>query len=234
MKIIPAIDIMEGEVVRLYRGDPARKTVYDGDPVATARRWAAQGAHMLHVVDLDATLSRGENRRIIREMASAVGIPVQAAGGFRSTEAVSEMLEDAERVVIGTLALNAEALEDLAGRFGQRLVVAVDHRDGSVVTHGWQQASGLGLEDAVRSFMMCGATQFLVTNVSRDGTLEGPDLDGLERICRIRGADTIASGGISGLGDVRAVSRLNPYGVILGKAMYEGLISIGEALRHAD
>lgn len=234
MKIIPAIDIMEGDVVRLYRGDPARKTTYDSDPVATARRWAAQGAHMLHVVDLDAALSRGENRRMMREMADAVSIPVQAAGGFRSAGAVSEMLEDAERVVIGTLALNTEALEDLAGRFGRRLVVAVDHRDGRVVTHGWQQASGLGLEDAVRNFMACGATQFLVTDVSRDGTLQGPDLEGLERVCRIRGADIIASGGISGSDDVRAVSHLTPYGVILGKAMYEGLISIGEALQHAD
>lgn len=234
MKIIPAIDIMEGEVVRLYRGDPARKTAYDSDPVATARRWAAQGAHMLHVVDLDAALSRGENRRIMREMAAAVSIPVQAAGGFRSVEAVAAMLEYAERVVIGTLALNAEALKDLAGRFGRRLVVAVDHRDGRVVTHGWQQASGLGLEGAVRGFMACGATQFLVTDVSRDGTLQGPDLEGLGKICRIRGADTIASGGVSGLDDVRAISSLNPYGVILGKAMYEGLLSIGEALRHVD
>jgi phosphoribosylformimino-5-aminoimidazole carboxamide ribotide isomerase len=231
MKIIPAIDIMDGQVVRLYRGDPSKKTVYGSDPVDMARRWEAQGAHMLHVVDLDATLSRGENRRTIRDIAGAVSIPVQAAGGFRSVQAAGDILDSVERVVIGTLALDTSALGSLAGKFGRRLVVAVDHRNGRVVTHGWQRESQLGLERAVLSFMESGATQFLVTDVSRDGTLEGPDMEGLGRMCRIRGADTIASGGVSGVSDVRVISSLDPYGVILGKALYENMITIPEALQ---
>ena len=222
MKIIPAIDIMEGQVVRLYRGDPSKKTVYGNDPAGMARRWEEQGAHMLHVVDLDATLSRGENRRTIREIAGAVSIPVQAA---------RDILDVADRAVIGTLALDADSLECLAGEFGRRLVVAVDHRNGRVLTHGWQRESRLGLERAVLSFMESGATQFLVTDVSRDGTLEGPDMEGLGTVCRIRGADTIASGGVSGVSDVRAISSLDPYGVILGKALYENMITIPEALQ---
>ena len=231
MKIIPAIDIMEGQVVRLYRGDPSRKTVYGSDPAGVARRWEEEGAHMLHVVDLDATLSLGENRSTIREIAGAVSIPVQAAGGFRSVQAARDILDIVDRAVIGTLALDAESLERLAGEFGRRLVVAVDHRNGRVVTHGWQKESRLGLERAVLSFMESGATQFLVTDVSRDGTLEGPDMEGLGTVCRIRGADTIASGGVSGVSDVRAISSLNPYGVILGKALYESMITIPEALQ---
>ena len=234
MIAVPAVDLSGGRCVQWVGGLPETEQVSLPDPAAVAARWWREGFSTLHVVDLDAALSRGENRRIMRDIAGAVSIPVQAAGGFRSAESVSYMLEHTERVVIGTLALNAQTLEELAGRFGRRLVVAVDHRDGSVVTHGWQQASGLGLEDAVRGFMACGATQFLVTDVSRDGTLQGPDLEGLGSVCRMRGADIIASGGVSGLDDIRAVSGLNPYGVILGKAMYEGLISIGEALRHAD
>lgn len=231
MKIIPAIDIMAGQVVRLYRGDPSQKTIYGDDPVHMAKRWEEQGAHMIHVVDLDAALSLGENRRIIREIAGAVSIPVQAAGGFRDSGAVGKILESVERVVIGTLALDTTKLEGLASEFGRQLVVAVDHRDGHVLTHGWQQESHLKLKDAVLSFMESGATQFLVTNVSRDGTLEGPDLEGLGVVCRIKGADTIASGGVSDLADVRLVSALNPYGIILGKALYENMITIREALQ---
>lgn len=230
MKIIPAIDIMDGEVVRLLRGDPARKTIYGKDPVETAREWERQGAHMLHVVDLDATLSLGYNTGIIREIAGSVRIPVQAAGGLRSASAVAEMMGHAARAVVGTLALDGEILRDLAGRYGDRLVVSVDHDNGRVLTHGWRQDSGMELVPAINQFMEAGVTEFLVTNVSRDGTLAGPDLEGLALACGIDGSHVIASGGISGVSDVREVSRYGPYGVILGKALYEGRITIGEAL----
>ena len=231
MRIIPAIDIMDGEVVRLLRGDPARKTVYGKDPVETAREWERQGAHMLHVVDLDATLSLGHNTEMIQDVAGSVRIPVQAAGGLRSGPAVAGMLEHAARAVIGTLALDGEVLRELSGGYGDRLVVSVDHDNGRVVTHGWQQDSGMELVPAIRLFMEAGVTEFLVTNVSRDGTLAGPDLEGLALACGIEGSNVIASGGISGISDVREVSRYGPYGVILGKALYEGRITIGEALR---
>ena len=231
MRIIPAIDIMDGEVVRLLRGDPTQKTIYGKDPVETAREWESQGAHMLHVVDLDATLSLGCNTEIIQEVARSVHIPVQAAGGLRSETAVAGMLEHAARAVIGTLALEGEVLRDLSRRYGDRLVVSVDHDNGRVVTHGWRQDSGMELVPAVRLFMAAGVTEFLVTNVSRDGTLAGPDLEGLALACGIEGSNVIASGGISGASDVRDVSKYGPYGVILGKALYEGRITIREALR---
>ena len=229
MRIIPAIDIMGGQVVRLYRGDPSKKTIYGNDPVETASRWEAQGADMIHVVDLDATLSRGGNSDIILKMAHAVSVPIQAAGGLRSEDAVAHMLQHVERIVIGTLALNRDILLRLLERFRDRVVVSVDHKNGRVATHGWMRDSGLPVYDAVEAFASSGVTQFLMTDVSRDGTLKGPDLQGLERVCHM--GDVIASGGISGISDVKAVSRLNPYGVILGKALYEGKITIREALQ---
>lgn len=228
MRIIPAIDIMGGRVVRLLRGDPSKMTTYHDDPVAVAARWEKEGAHMLHVVDLDATLSLGSNAAAIRRIAGSVSVPVQAAGGLRTESMVDSMMRHADRVVVGTLALDRAALKRMAERYGERLVVSVDHDDGRVVSHGWQQDAGLRLVPAMESFVEAGASQFLVTNVSRDGTLEGPDLANLSRVCRI--SNVIASGGISGLDDVRAVARLEPYGVILGKALYEGLITIRGAL----
>ncbi len=229
VKIIPAIDIMQGQVVRLYRGDPSKKTVYGDDPVATAKQWESQGAHMLHVVDLDATLSMGSNSHIIHEIARAVSIPVQVAGGLRDEGAVSDMLAHANRVVIGTLALDTVALQILLDRYGKRMVVSVDHNNGNMVTHGWRRDSGLDMISAMARFVSAGVTQFLVTDVSRDGTLSGPDMKGLSRACAI--GDVIASGGISGPADVWAVSHLNPYGVILGKALYEKRLTIPEVLQ---
>ena len=177
---------------------------------------------------MDATLSLGSNAATIRRIAGSVSVPVQAAGGLRTESMVDSMMRHADRVVVGTLALDRAALKRMAERYGERLVVSVDHDDGRVVSHGWQQDAGLRLVPAMESFVEAGASQFLVTNVSRDGTLEGPDLANLSRVCHI--SDVIASGGISGLDDVRAVARLEPYGVILGKALYEGLITIRGAL----
>lgn len=230
MRIIPAIDIMDGKVVRLYRGDPLKKTTYGDDPVATAMRWERQGAHMIHVVDLDAALSRGNNADIIRDVAGAVSIPVQAAGGLRSQGMVADTLEYASRAVVGTLALDGDTLGVLVRRYGERLVVAVDYVDGRVATHGWRQDSGLDVYAALERFMGYGATQFLLTDISRDGTMSGPDLETLSRACRIRGADVMASGGISSLDDIRAVCRHDPYGIILGRAIYLGTITIPEAV----
>lgn len=228
LKIIPAIDVMDGEVVRLLRGDPKDKTVYYNDPISVAMQWENQGAHMLHVVDLDATLSLGDNTDIIQNMASSVSIPIQVAGGRRSEDLVRDTLEYADRVVIGTLALDTPILHKLAHRYGNRLVVSLDHSNGRIASHGWQRITNNMIIPTMKSFVKLGVTQFLVTNVERDGTLSGPDLETLSKVCRI--SNVIASGGISGVQDVQDVLEISPYGVILGKALYEGLITITEAL----
>jgi phosphoribosylformimino-5-aminoimidazole carboxamide ribotide isomerase len=236
MKIIPAIDLMDGKVVRLYKGDPKNKTIYSENPIEIARKWELAGADILHIVDLDATLGSGENLKIIQEISKNVSIPLQVAGGLRTEEKISTVLDFASRVVIGTIAMQLKESEQdnilnhFIQTFGkERIVISIDHIDGKIVTHGWQKNTGIDLYEATKEFVKYGFTEFLTTNVSKDGTLEGPDIESLEKICQIEHCNTIASGGISKIQDIQNVKKINPFGVILGKALYEGLVSIEEA-----
>ena len=236
MKIIPAIDLMNGNVVRLFKGDPKNKTIYSENPIEIAKKWESAGADILHVVDLDATLGLGENLQIIKEISSNLSIPIQVAGGLRSEEKISEVLNFASRAVIGTIAMQLKEseqeniLEDFIQTFGnERIVISVDHVDGKIVTHGWQNNTDVNIFDATNEFVKYGFTEFLTTNVSKDGTLEGPDLESLRKICSLQNCNVIASGGISKISDIVDVNEINPFGVILGKALYEGLVSIEEA-----
>jgi len=235
MKVIPAVDLMDGQVVRLYRGDPGRKTVYGSDPVRVAKKWEGAGADMLHLVDLDAALGTGSNLDIIEEIAQETSVPVQVAGGLRDEKIIERAASFAARVVIGTMAfIDRDMLLRVAQRCGFfRTVISVDHADGIVVTHGWQESTRTPLLDAINEFAGAGFTEFLLTNVGRDGTMDGPDLRFLEKACSIPHANVIASGGISDVGDVRDVRAKNASAVILGRALYEGKVSIEEAARAA-
>ena len=235
MKIIPAIDLMNGEVVRLFKGDPNQKTVYSDNPVEIAKKWESSGADMLHLVDLDATLGLGNNYETLKEICQNISIPVQVAGGLRDVTKIANTLEFAQRVVIGTLVMQLKQSEqesillEMVSQFGKdKLVISIDHVDGEIVTHGWQKNTGLKLQDVTNEFVKDGFSEFLTTNISKDGTLQGPDIISLKEVCQINGTNIIASGGISKLDDVQDVKKYNPYGVILGKALYEGLISIEE------
>lgn len=233
MKIIAAVDLMAGKVVRLLKGRPQDKTVYSGDPLYIAKKWEQEGADMLHIVDLDATLQKGSNFELVKKIAKNISIPVQVAGGLRSETQIKNALEFADRVVIGTLALeNEELVNSLVKNFGQRIVISVDHDDGVVVVNGWQKHTKINLVDAVLRFTKKNVTEFLVTNISLDGTLLGPDTKFLGQVCKI-GKNVIASGGISGPDDVVKIKKCNAWGVILGKALYEGKISIAEAKKLA-
>ena len=236
MKIIPAIDLMDGKVVRLYKGDPKNKTIYSDNPVEIAKKWESLGGDILHIVDLDATLGTGENSKTIKQISKNVSIPLQVAGGLRTEEKISEVLDFASRAVIGTIAMQLKEseqdniLSDFIQTFGsERIVISIDHVDGKIVTHGWQNNTGIDLYDATNEFVNYGFTEFLTTNVSKDGTLEGPDIESLKKICQIEKCNAIASGGISKMQDIQDVNEINPFGVILGKALYEGLVSIEEA-----
>lgn len=235
MKIIPAIDLMEGKVVRLYKGDPQQKTIYSDNPVEIAKKWEKNGADMLHIVDLDATLSIGSNLAIIKKIIENVSIPVEVAGGLRSESIIFDMAQISNRVVLGTLAFTKkEILKKLLEKLGtEKIVISVDHKDGEIVIHGWQKSTGIKLIDALKEFIDMGFSEFLLTNVNRDGTLEGPDLEFLSLACSFEKANVIASGGISSQKDVKDVKEKNSFGVILGKALYENKISIEEAKKLA-
>jgi len=230
MKIIPAIDLMNGQVVRLYKGDPKQKTVYSDDPVEIARKWQANGADMLHLVDLDATLGVGSNMPIIKKILDEISIPVEVAGGLRNKSLIYDVAKISDRIVVGTLAFKDKALLEkiLADLGPEKVVISVDHKDGQIVIHGWQDGTGIHLISAIKKFLDMGFTEFLLTNVNRDGTLQGPDLEFLEQACSLN-ANVIASGGISNVHDVVCVKEKNAFGVILGKALYENKITIQEA-----
>ena len=231
MKIIPAIDLMEGKVVRLYKGDPSKKTIYSDNPLEIAKKWESAGADMIHLVDLDATLGKGSNFEILGNIAKSVKIPVQIAGGLRNEKIIESTLEFAQRAVIGTLAFKDKTtLGKLLAVYGsKKLVISVDHNDGLVAVNGWQQTTKIPLVDAVNEFKEMGFSEYLSTNISRDGTLDGPDLTRTRAINEIENVNLIVSGGISNVEDVVKVKELNPFGVILGKALYENQITIEEA-----
>jgi phosphoribosylformimino-5-aminoimidazole carboxamide ribotide isomerase len=231
MKIIPAIDLMNGQVVRLYKGDPKQKTVYSNDPVKIAKKWEANGADMLHIVDLDATLGIGSNLAIIKKILKEISIPVEVAGGLRDELIILDVIKISSRIVLGTLAFKEkELLKKLLKSLGpEKIVISVDHKDGEIVIHGWQDKTGIKLIESIKEFLDMGFTEFLLTNVNRDGTMQGPDLEFLEQACNLDKANVIASGGISNVDDVKEVKEKNAFGVILGKALYENKISVEDA-----
>ncbi len=229
MRVIPAIDIMGGSVVRLVKGDPANKVVYSSDPVETARKWEAAGADMLHVVDLDAAFSSGDNSDATRKIAEAVKIPVQAAGGIRSQEIAEATLAKVSRIVIGTMAYSdQDTVRKLSKKNAGRIVISIDQSGGNVMVKGWKESTGVKVADAISQFRSIGIEEFLLTSIERDGTLEGPDIQTLAAAVR-SGAKIIASGGISSLEDVIKVRSAGCGSVILGKAMYDGKVSVERA-----
>jgi phosphoribosylformimino-5-aminoimidazole carboxamide ribotide isomerase len=235
--LFPAIDIRHGRVVRLSQGEATRQTVYGDDPVAVAERFAEQGAAWIHVVDLDRAFGDGENlatvRRIVARVASRVR--VQLGGGLRTVERVREGLEQGvSRVVVGTAAAIDPAVVPavLAAEGADRIAVGIDARDGHVAIRGWTETAALTVEALARRVSADGVRTVIYTDVARDGMLAGPDLDGARRL-QSAGLGVIASGGVAGLADIRAVREAGLAGVIVGRALYEGRFGLTEALEAA-
>jgi phosphoribosylformimino-5-aminoimidazole carboxamide ribotide isomerase len=225
MKVIAAVDIMGGSVVRLVRGNPDDKVEYSNDPVETARKWETVGADMLHIVDLDAAFSTGSNSEIIAKISQAVRIPLQIAGGIRSLEKAEEMLSMASRVVIGTMAYREpEVIRKLVKKNADRVTISVDQMGGMVMVKGWKESTGTTVADAILQFLAVGVDEFLLTSIDRDGTLQGPDIKTLADAAV--SARIIASGGISSIEDVIKIRSAGCSSVIIGKAMYDGKVSI--------
>ncbi|HIE18472.1 TPA: 1-(5-phosphoribosyl)-5-[(5-phosphoribosylamino)methylideneamino] imidazole-4-carboxamide isomerase, partial [Candidatus Bathyarchaeota archaeon] len=198
-----------------------------------ARRWEAEGAQFIHIIDLDAALGMGRNLDVIELIVKSVDVPVQVGGGIRSLELAKKILSMCvERIILGSLAFSdPSAVEALLGEFGaKRVVVALDHREGIVAIKGWEASAGISVEAAAEKFRRLGVRLFLVTSVARDGTLLGPDLEMLSHLCR-RGYEVIAAGGIRSIKDLLALKQLGVRGVVVGKALYEERFSLSEALR---
>ncbi len=248
MLIIPAIDLRGGQCVRLTQGRAADVTIYDADPVEAARGFAAAGAELLHVVDLDAAFGMDDatNRETIGRIVKEVSIPVEVGGGMRSVEAVREMLgRGASYAIVGTLAVRAPGvLAELVAEFGARIAVGIDARDGQVMTHGWESGSGVAATELARRVAGAGVERIIYTDVARDGMLGGINLEQTASVAEACGVRVTASGGVGSLDDierlaahVRAMRESEAAGVIdsviIGKALYENRFELRDALRVA-
>ncbi len=236
MDLYPAIDLRGGRCVRLHQGDYARETVYGDDPVAQALAFAEAGASWIHVVDLDAARTGvPENRAVVEAIAAAVAVPVQTGGGVRSVDAAEALFASGvERVVIGTAALTDPGLVATLAT-DHRVAVGLDARSGEVAVEGWLRESGRSVLEVARSFADIGVDAFVVTDITRDGMLEGPDIAGLTAVLGATDVDVIASGGVGSLDDLLALAAVEVggrrlVGAIAGKAIYEGRVSVAEAV----
>ncbi|HEY8640111.1 MAG TPA: 1-(5-phosphoribosyl)-5-[(5-phosphoribosylamino)methylideneamino]imidazole-4-carboxamide isomerase [Solirubrobacterales bacterium] len=235
MILYPAIDIRDGHAVRLLRGDYEQETVYDADPAEAARRWAAEGARYLHVVDLDgAREGRPMNLGAVERIASAVDVLVQVGGGLRNTEAIAAALDaGASRVVLGTAAMrDRELVRAALDAHGERLVISVDARGGRVAVQGWTESGDVDVAAAVGELSGEGVRHFVFTPIDVDGTMEGPGTEELRRVAGATEAELIYSGGVGELAHLRTLASEAPSnvtGVIVGRALYEGRFSVAEA-----
>ncbi len=226
---------MNGKIVRLTHGDPKTAKVYSqfGGPVETAKKWQAEGATKLHIIDLDAALGMGNNLSVIAEISESTRFPIQVGGGIRSIEAVEKLLGlGVSQVILGALAFSdPQAVAQIQQSVGTKFViVALDNKDGKIMIEGWKTAATLGMKEALDKFVALGVETFLVTSITKDGTLSGPDLDTLREACQYTDVEVIAAGGIGGLNDLVALKRLGIAGAVIGKALYEGRFTLKEAI----
>ncbi len=236
MKIYPAIDIKDGQCVRLKQGEMAKSTEY-GKPLEMAKKWAAERAEYLHVVDLDAAFC-GEfvNRDTVISIVNAIKIPVQMGGGVRTREDVSIRLDEVgiSRVILGTSAVEDPSLLEWAlSKYGSRIVVGIDAKNGKVAIKGWKDDTDIDAVEFAKRVHQMGAQTVIYTDISRDGMMQGPNIENTEKIVKSTWMNLIASGGISSLEDIKRIKGTGACGCVIGKALYDGAFTLAEALAAA-
>ena len=236
MLIFPAIDLRDGRVVRLVEGDYDRMTVYGDDPLAAAKAYRAAGAEYLHVVDLDAALLGAQkNLAVIQKLAAESGLKLEVGGGVRDEASARRYLDaGVSRVILGSAAIeNPAFMEALAKRYPGQVAAGVDAKNGFVAIHGWKTITDMIAYDFVESLPRRGIDTVIYTDISRDGKLQGPNVSAYERLSKIKNLNIVASGGVSSPDDVAALAKLNLYAAIIGKALYDGRMTLEEALKAA-
>ena len=233
MEVIPAIDLKGGKCVRLYQGDYRQETVFSEEPIDIARRWQSLGARRLHIVDLDGA-AKGElcHISLIEEIARAVPIPLQLGGGLRRIEAIAQALElGVACAILGTAAIEDHALiQEACNRFGNRIIVSIDARDGYVATHGWQERTEVTAIELVQQMASIGVERLIYTDIARDGTLTEPNFDAVAELVAKTSLPIIAAGGIASLEHLKKLFRIGVEGAIVGRAIYTGDIDLKQAL----
>lgn len=236
MLIIPAIDLKNGKCVRLFKGEEGTETVFSESPLEIARLWQGCGARLIHVIDLDGAFSGDpKNFNIIREIVNSISTPVQVGGGIRNIETIEKYLESGvTRIILGTAAFyNREFLTEACKSFPQRIAVGVDTKMGRIAVKGWKEVLDLDAESVLNGLMAAGVSLVIYTDVDRDGTMGGINLNSVERFVKSSPIPVVASGGISSMGDIEKLSSLVEFGlagVILGKSIYTAKINLKEAI----
>jgi phosphoribosylformimino-5-aminoimidazole carboxamide ribotide isomerase len=239
MMVIPAIDLMNGKVVRLTRGDPATAKYYEqwGTPAEVALKWKGEGAKRLHIIDLDAAFSLGNNLPLIKEIAEKAALRMQVGGGIRTFETVEKVLRlGVSHVILGALAFSdSSVIPKIQEKFGSdSVIVALDNKDGKVMVEGWKTGTDFTMWDALEKFVNIGVTTFLITSIAQDGMLQGPDLETLSEACNYPDVKVMAAGGIGSLGDLVALKQVGVEGVVVGKALYDGKFTLKEAIKTVE
>ena len=233
-EIIPAVDLMKGCIVRLYKGEASSTKIYHIDPVGTAQKWVQEGAETIHIIDLDAALGIGDNTQQIEEIAKKVKAKLQVGGGIRSLAKAEKLVESGVyRIIVGTKAiLDKTFTRELLSLYGaERVAVALDYLQDEVLIEGWTKKSGLKLDKALEEMAGLGVQYILLTSKERDGTLSGPDYTTIREASKKRGLKIIAAGGIETIGHILAVRDAGAYACIVGRCLYEGTLNLKDAIR---
>jgi phosphoribosylformimino-5-aminoimidazole carboxamide ribotide isomerase len=237
MQLIPAIDLMNGKIVRLTRGEAKTAKFYEGKfgtPVEAARRWRDEGANKLHIIDLDAAFGIGNNHSVIAEVAKNVNLPIQVGGGIRSYETAEKLFQTGiTQVILGALAFSdSSAIGKIQKKFGlDSAIVALDNKEGLIMVEGWKTETAMTVDDALEKYTTLGVRNFLITSIAQDGMLNGPDLQTLIEATQFPNAKIIAAGGIGNIGDLAALKEIGVEGAVIGKALYEGRFTLKEAIQ---
>ena len=237
MQLIPAIDLMNGKIVRLSRGEAKTAKFYEtqfGTPVEAAKRWRDEGAGKLHIIDLDAAFGTGNNHSVIAEVAKTVKLPIQVGGGIRSYETAEKLFQTGiTQVILGALAFSdPSAIGKIQRKFGfDSVIVALDNKDGQIMVEGWKTSTAMTVDEALEKYTAIGVRQFLITSIAQDGMLNGPDLHTLSQAALCLNAKIIAAGGIGSIADLAALKEIGVEGAVIGKALYEGKFTLKEAIQ---
>ena len=236
MKIVPSIDLLDGKVVRLKQGNPDLATFYDYNPVELVKKWQEIGISRMHIVDLDATLERGNNYELIKKISKNTKLEIQIGGGIRDIEYAKKISKDVSKIVIGTIAMkNKELFQNICEEVGlSKIILSLDYIHDQIMINGWRDETGRNLYDSILEFVNSGIETILLTAIKKDGMLEGPDVETLQKVRKNTNIEIQASGGFSSIEDIKKVRNIGVEYIILGRAIHSKIISIEDAIAVED
>ena len=236
MKIVPSIDLLDGRVVRLKQGNPELATFYDYSPLELVEKWQEIGISQMHIVDLDATLERGNNYELIKKISENTKLEIQIGGGIRDIEYAKKISKDVSKIVIGTVAMkNKELFQNICEEVGlSKIILSLDYIHDQIMINGWRDETGRNLYDSILEFVNLGIETILLTSIKKDGMLEGPDVETLQKVRKNTNIEIQASGGFSSIEDIKKVRNIGVEYIILGRAIHSKIISIEDAIAVED